>query len=90
MTYTEAIQILKAHNKWRRGGDGPASPVVIGQAIDTICRLELAAKAWDFEMNYELIGRIFALSQRIDDVPKYIDSNPSDGWDELKEVLGLN
>lgn len=35
MTVKEAITILTAHNKWRRGGDGfMKEPGMIGQAID--------------------------------------------------------
>lgn len=35
MTTTEAIEILKRHNEWRRGGDSEMDdPKLIGQAID--------------------------------------------------------
>ncbi len=35
MTTNEAIEILKAYNKWRRGGEGEMPPPKqIGEAID--------------------------------------------------------
>lgn len=38
MTKTEARKILKAHNEWRRGGDGDMeSPKLLSQAMDTLC-----------------------------------------------------
>ena len=37
MTLTEAVEILKRHNEWRReGGGGMASPKDLGIAIDII------------------------------------------------------
>jgi len=38
MTVLEAIEILKIHNKWRRGGDyvTMASPEDLGKAIDIV------------------------------------------------------
>ena len=37
MTKHKAREILKQHNKWRRGGDGEVEhPVIIGKAIDTL------------------------------------------------------
>ena len=40
MTKAEAVQILKAHNEWRRGkGDNQADPKTLGIAIDTAVRL---------------------------------------------------
>lgn len=37
MTRQEAREILKGHNKWRRGGDSELErPVIIGKAIDTL------------------------------------------------------
>ena len=37
MTITEAIEILKSHNEWRRGGDGEmTNPTELGVAIDLI------------------------------------------------------
>ena len=40
MTKQQAIKVLAEHNKWRRGGEGPASdPLKLGKAIDTAIRL---------------------------------------------------
>ena len=40
MTKQQAIKVLTEHNKWRRGGDGPATdPMKLGKAIDTAIRL---------------------------------------------------
>lgn len=37
MTAKEASKILIAHNKWRRGLDGPMQePAIIGQAIESV------------------------------------------------------
>ncbi len=37
MKLEKAVQILKKHNKWRRGGDiKPTNPKELGVAIDTI------------------------------------------------------
>lgn len=37
MTITEAIEILKSHNEWRRGGEGEmTNPAVLGVAINLI------------------------------------------------------
>ena len=38
MTVKEAIEILRKHNKWRRGDDSVpmTNPKLLGQAIDTI------------------------------------------------------
>lgn len=37
MTLPEAIEILKLHNEWRRGGDGEmVNPTTLGIAIDLI------------------------------------------------------
>jgi hypothetical protein len=37
MTTAEAIEILRSHNAWRRGGDGPMTdPRVLGEAIDIV------------------------------------------------------
>lgn len=71
MTKTEARKILKAHNEWRRGGDGDMeSPKLIGEAIDTLCEpptisqaLRNAAVNWpesfsdvDDEIIYAFLG----------------------------------
>jgi len=40
MTKAEAVRILRAHNKWRRGeGDNQAHPTTLGIALDTAIRL---------------------------------------------------
>jgi hypothetical protein len=37
MTLTEAIEILRTHNEWRRGAEiEPTDPIILGEAIDTI------------------------------------------------------
>ena len=37
MSLKQAIQILKTHNKWRRGADIEATnPTLLGEAIDCI------------------------------------------------------
>lgn len=37
MTKKEAVEILKNHNKWRKGEDvQPYSPSVLSEAIDTV------------------------------------------------------
>ena len=37
----EAVEILRAHNIWRRGLDDvlPTSPAKLGAAIDVVCEL---------------------------------------------------
>jgi len=41
MNLTQAIQILKLHNEWRRGAEiDMLSPKMIGEAIDKIIELE--------------------------------------------------
>jgi hypothetical protein len=39
MTTTQAIEILRQHNLWRRGSDDvpPTDPTLLGQAIDAVC-----------------------------------------------------
>lgn len=37
MNLKTAVKILREHNEWRRGGDGPmVSPADLGIAIDTV------------------------------------------------------
>jgi len=46
MTYRGAMEILKRHNKWRRGDDDflPAKPKELGEAIDLdVLALEIMA-----------------------------------------------
>lgn len=43
MKYSEAIEILEKHNRWRRSGDGEmVNPTELGLAID--CIIEEAKK----------------------------------------------
>ena len=43
MNLTQAIQILKLHNEWRRGAEiDMLNPKMIGQAIDKVIELEKA------------------------------------------------
>jgi hypothetical protein len=39
MTTTQAIEILRQHNQWRRGSDDvpPTDPTLLGNAIDVVC-----------------------------------------------------
>ena len=38
MNLNEAIEILRIHNIWRRGGEMPQQEAsVLGEAIDTVC-----------------------------------------------------
>lgn len=37
MDIEKAISVLRAHNKWRRGGGGDRDPLEIGKAIDVLC-----------------------------------------------------
>lgn len=36
MTTTQAVEILRAHNDWRRGGEGAVDATELGIAIDTV------------------------------------------------------
>ena len=58
MTTKDAIDILIRHNEWRRGGENPQSPIVIGAAIDTVCGLRLMAVAYEAVASSNLIGMI--------------------------------
>ena len=41
MTSDQAFKILRAHNKWRRGGKGTMTdPTLLGEAIDIICQYQ--------------------------------------------------
>lgn len=51
MNIKEAIEILKRHNKWRRGAEIPMeNPTIIGIAIDTVINY--------YENNSELIEKL--------------------------------
>lgn len=53
MNTKEAVAILKAHNKWRRGADiAPDSPTQIGLAIDVAIKT-LTAISKAFEQEHE-------------------------------------
>lgn len=40
MTLTQALTILREHNKWRRGADiEMIDPKTLGEAIDVVCNL---------------------------------------------------
>lgn len=59
MNIEEAIQILKDHNKWRRGADMPMTdPKILGEAIDCIvdANVEIVAQSY---------GKGFAQGQEI-------------------------
>jgi hypothetical protein len=37
-TIQDHINVLRAHNEWRRGGDGPmTNPKALGVAIEAVC-----------------------------------------------------
>jgi hypothetical protein len=41
MTSDKAFKILRAHNKWRRGGKGKMTdPTLLGEAIDVVCQYQ--------------------------------------------------
>jgi hypothetical protein len=47
MELTQAIQILKLHNEWRRGAEiDMLSPKMIGEAIDKVIELEPTLKKY--------------------------------------------
>lgn len=57
MKLKQAVQILEAHNKWRRGEDGEdcwpmSEPVQLGVAIDTIVAYHLELERQEFIGNY--------------------------------------
>ena len=53
MKIKKAIQILSAHNKWRRGGKGKMTePKELGIAIDTILDYHLEIEKQEFIDNY--------------------------------------
>ena len=38
ITIQDHINVLRAHNEWRRGGDGPmTNPTALGIAIEAVC-----------------------------------------------------
>lgn len=88
MKLQEAIAILKAHNEWRRGGEGPMTdPTELGIAIDTVVddfasvrKIELTAS------DVEEICKIFdRLMQRVDNF--YAKHEEELGYWRCKEAL---
>ena len=66
MNTSEAIQILRNHNIWRRYdgpiGEGPemVDPVELGQAIDTVCDHFEEKKSWhDMKLVIAAEGSIY-------------------------------
>jgi hypothetical protein len=63
MKIEKAIEILKSHNKWRRGAEiGLIEPALIGQAIDTLIKYSEHAIGWRKE--YDEIIRESLLGEK--------------------------
>lgn len=55
MDLEQAIEVLRLHNKWRRGSDDKISPEAIGIAIDTVVKHYSGQKSdlGNWEKKYE-------------------------------------
>lgn len=72
MTLKEAIEVLRRHNKWRRGDDSvpETNPTTLGLAIDTIIK--------DFDEGYFTTDVFLKPENKYDPVlDKYLFSDDS-------------
>ena len=70
MTLQEAVAILKAHNEWRRGGEGPMTdPTELGIAIDTV--VDDFASVRKIELTWQDARRLVTIADDIADFNIY-------------------
>ena len=88
MTLQEAVAILKAHNEWRRGGEGPMTdPTELGIAIDTV--VDNFASVRKIELTPSDVEKIVKISDRLmEKVEDFYAKHKNDlGFMECKEAL---
>lgn len=74
MNIEEAIQILKDHNKWRRGADMPMTdPKILGEAIDCIVDANVEIVAQSYGKGFAQ-GQEIGEKETIDKACKYLDN----------------
>lgn len=88
MKLQEAVAILKAHNEWRRGGEGPMTdPTELGIAIDTV--VDDFASVRKIELTPSDVEKIVKISDRLmQRVENFYERHGSElGFWECKEAL---
>lgn len=67
MTEQEALELLRKHNRWRRGDDsiGMADPRAIGLAIDVACRVLAEHIKHEKEKNNDSTNRPHRKGRRV-------------------------